>query len=191
MLIHCARERGLAQVFEQLLGFDGCEFYIQEWPELVGLTFGEVIYRFADAVVIGLIRSSSSSNEPTLPLLNPPNDLIVLSGDRIVVIAEDDDTYSASSTPLYTDLDHDELLKYASTYQPRKKLIEKILILGWKQSMIGMLNEFDASACSGSELSISSPLPIDFRQVFILFLLFLLLYPLIYINISISTYSFN
>lgn len=164
MLIHCARERGLAQVFEQLLGFEGCEFYVKEWPDLVGLTFGEVLYRFEDAVVIGVIRSSDSVDGTPLPLLNPPNDLVILSGDRIVVIAEDDDTYQSSAVPLYTDADEEELFLSSSVYQPRKKAIEKILVVGWKEPMIGIFHEFNASACAGSEMTIFSPLPIEYRQ---------------------------
>lgn len=164
MLIHCARERGLAQVFEQLLGFEGCEFYVQEWPDLVGLTFGEVLYRFEDAVAIGVIRASDSTDGIPLPLLNPPNDLVILAGDRIVVIAEDDDTYQSSAVPLYADSDHEELLSYASVYQPRKRAVENILIVGWKEPMSGIFHEFNASSCAGSEMTIFSPLPLDYRQ---------------------------
>jgi ion channel POLLUX/CASTOR len=168
MLVHCARERGLAQVFEQLLGFEGCEFYVQEWPDLVGLTFGEVLYRFADAVVIGIIRAAADSDDsPSLPLLNPPSDLVIQSGDRIVVIAEDDDTYESSAVPLFSDFDQEALFlssTASSLYQPRKKTVENILIVGWKEPMVGILQEFNASACPGSEVTIFSPLDLDYRQ---------------------------
>jgi len=30
----------LAHVLENLMGFDGSEFYMQNWPELEGATFG-------------------------------------------------------------------------------------------------------------------------------------------------------
>lgn len=46
LMIQCARERGLSLVLENLLGFDGDEFYVQEWPELTGCKFGELMYRF-------------------------------------------------------------------------------------------------------------------------------------------------
>jgi ion channel POLLUX/CASTOR len=166
MLVHCARERGLAQVFEQLLGFEGCEFYVQEWPNLVGLTFGEVLYRFADAVVIGIVRSDSSGDSPQLPFLNPPNDLILQSGDRIVVIAEDDDTYESSAVPLFSYSDQEAffLSSASSIYHPRKKSVENILIVGWKEPMVGIFNELNASACPGSDVTIFSPLSLDYRQ---------------------------
>jgi|EP01049_Picozoa_sp_SAG25_P000524 hypothetical protein len=39
---------------EALLGFDGEEFYTSEQPSLVGLTFGEIVLRFADAIPLGI-----------------------------------------------------------------------------------------------------------------------------------------
>jgi ion channel POLLUX/CASTOR len=166
LLLHCAREKGLAQVFEQLLGFEGSEFYIQEWPDLVGLTFGEVLYRFEEAVVIGILRSSDSTTGDgtrSLPLLNPPSDLIVETGDRIIVLAEDDDTYESSPLPLYVSSDQDELFLYA-VYQPRHRVVERVLIVGWKEPMVGIFQEFNASACPGSEMTVFGPVPVDYRQ---------------------------
>lgn len=34
LMIQCSRQRGLAQVMESLLGFEGCEFYFSEWEEV-------------------------------------------------------------------------------------------------------------------------------------------------------------
>jgi hypothetical protein len=42
LMIQCARQPGLAHVLENLMGFDGDEFYLQEWPQLSGCTFGEI-----------------------------------------------------------------------------------------------------------------------------------------------------
>lgn len=54
LMIQCARAAGLAHVLENLMGFDGDEFYLKEWPELLGLPFGEIAHRFDDAVPIGI-----------------------------------------------------------------------------------------------------------------------------------------
>ena len=34
LMMNAARQPGLADVFEQLLGFDGCEFYSEHWPNV-------------------------------------------------------------------------------------------------------------------------------------------------------------
>ena len=39
---------------ENLLGFSGCEFYFQNWKEVNGLKFSEVLYMFEEAVPIGI-----------------------------------------------------------------------------------------------------------------------------------------
>jgi len=57
LMIQCAREKGLAAVLTEMLGFDGSEFYISDWGEqLVGKTFGDVCLLFKDAVVLGIYR---------------------------------------------------------------------------------------------------------------------------------------
>ncbi|GJP33750.1 hypothetical protein CLOM_g18267 [Closterium sp. NIES-68] len=54
LMIQCARQPGLAQIWETLLGFENCEFYTKHWPELIGKTFREVLLSFPDAVPCGL-----------------------------------------------------------------------------------------------------------------------------------------
>ena len=36
LMIQCARQPGLASVYESMLGFEDAEFYIKPWPELTG-----------------------------------------------------------------------------------------------------------------------------------------------------------
>ncbi|KAH8065799.1 hypothetical protein JL722_182 [Aureococcus anophagefferens] len=66
LMIQCARSRARGGL-GSMLGFEGCEFYVKAWPELVGATFDECCVRFPDA-----------------------------AGDGLVVLAEDDDSYEAA-----------------------------------------------------------------------------------------------
>ncbi|CAI7925715.1 unnamed protein product [Closterium sp. NIES-53] len=63
LMIQCARQPGLAQIWETLLGFENCEFYTKHWPELVGKTFREVLLSFPDAVPCGLRVSARTYYE--------------------------------------------------------------------------------------------------------------------------------
>mmetsp|Transcript_4108 Transcript_4108/g.8868 ORF Transcript_4108/g.8868 Transcript_4108/m.8868 type:complete len:1132 (+) Transcript_4108:483-3878(+) len=54
LMIQCARQPGLAQILEQLLGFAGDEFYLEEWPQLTGKTFLDASFVFDQAVPIGI-----------------------------------------------------------------------------------------------------------------------------------------
>jgi ion channel POLLUX/CASTOR len=189
LMIQCARERGLAQVLENLLGFDGSEFYVKEWPQLSGLCFGQIMFHFADAIVIGVIRRSDAfsssprktssqtplhdgtsvgSNDPNaLIMLNPPNDLLILPGDRIIVVAEDDDTYSPSPDPLLSLSDEQcsSILLSAVPYVPRERLPESLLFVGWRRDMEDMIAELDKYVCPGSHITLYNHLTIEERKV--------------------------
>merc|ERR1719188_1425378 len=68
LMLMSVRQPGLAKVYESLLGFDGDEFYMEEWPELEGLTFGDMIDRFPNAVAVGVCSASGMVS------LKPPPD---------------------------------------------------------------------------------------------------------------------
>ncbi len=87
------RQSGLSVVYAELLDFAGDEIYLTEQPALVGQTFGESLGLFADATVIGLLPVGGS------PHLNPPSATVVGSGDRLIVIAGDDDRIHLSGGP--------------------------------------------------------------------------------------------
>jgi hypothetical protein len=80
---------------------------MKEWPELTGLTFGQIMYRFETAVPIGILRKAKLVNEghgeecKGEMILNPNVELVLEEGDSVVVISEDDDTYSASKSCLF------------------------------------------------------------------------------------------
>merc|ERR1719464_13967 len=90
-MIQCARCPGLASVLEEMMGFEGSEFYFEEWPELLGKTFYEIVCRFDDAVPIG-VKSSRNGKV----YINPKNDHMINKGDKILVLAEDNDSYSVN-----------------------------------------------------------------------------------------------
>jgi ethanolamine utilization microcompartment shell protein EutS len=76
-------------VYEQLLGFDGDEFYTARWPQLAGKRFGDCVALFPAAVAIGVVDRLSGA----VTLL--PDAQYLLSADTgVIVVAEDDDAYT-------------------------------------------------------------------------------------------------
>jgi ion channel POLLUX/CASTOR len=59
------------------------------------MKFGEVLVSFPDAVPCG-VKVASNSGKITI---NPDDNYIIREGDEILVIAEDDDTYSPAPLP--------------------------------------------------------------------------------------------
>ncbi|KAL2954894.1 hypothetical protein AAZX31_19G248400 [Glycine max] len=72
LMIQCARQPGLAQIWEDILGFENCEFYIKRWPQLEGMQFEDVLISFPAAIPCGI---------------------------KVASYGEDDDTYAPASLP--------------------------------------------------------------------------------------------
>ena len=158
LMIKCARSHGLAHVLETMMGFEGDEFYLQEWPELSGERFGEVITRFNDAVPVGIKKG-------THVMLNPADCVIIEDGDEILVLAEDDDTYCVNC-----DCDGVRRRRLSSAVQAAiaTEHAERLLFCGWRRDMADMIRDLDATVPSGSELWLLNAVPVRERGKLIL-----------------------
>ncbi|XP_058215030.1 ion channel DMI1-like isoform X2 [Rhododendron vialii] len=95
LMIQCALQPGLAQIWEDILGFENAEFYIKRWPQMDGLCFKDVLISFPDAIPCGVKVAADGGKI----ILNPDDSYVLKEGDEILVIAEDDDTYAPGPTP--------------------------------------------------------------------------------------------
>lgn len=163
LMVHCGRERGVAQVLQQLLGFEGSEFYIEKWPQLVGMRFDEIMYYFPDAVVIGIMQAKRKEESVCRLLLNPPGDTILHQSDGVIVIAQDNDSYTPSKVKYMVDVNH--IASIAITYEAKQKYRAKFLFLGWRRNMSDVIMELDSFAAPNSKLMLFSHLPISQREV--------------------------
>ncbi|ETW06364.1 hypothetical protein H310_02642 [Aphanomyces invadans] len=153
LIVMCSRSPSLANVYSELLGFDGNEFYAQSWPDLEGLTFGELPDRFADAIPIG-IRASTGK-----VYLRPSRSRRVELGDEIIVLAEDNDTYKPSKTSL-------------ATYNPMVLLTKapvkpapptRIMLCGWRRELRDILRLLDGISSPNTEVHLVNATPVAKR----------------------------
>jgi hypothetical protein len=123
MIAQTCRQSGLSVVYSDLLDFGGDEIYFKEEPSLVGRTVGEVLPLYEDACVIGLVSAGQG------PRLLPPLETPLQSGDRIIFIAEDDDTIllSASASPPLVD----SAIRSSSPKQPRPEAT--LVLVNWRR----------------------------------------------------------
>ncbi|KAK9704975.1 hypothetical protein RND81_07G024200 [Saponaria officinalis] len=98
LMIQCALQPGLAQIWENILGFENAEFYIKRWPQLDAACFEDILLSFPDAVPCGVKVAAEGGKI----ILNPEDEYILEEGDEILVIAEDDDTYYPAPLPKST-----------------------------------------------------------------------------------------
>ncbi|KAK0591094.1 hypothetical protein LWI29_035577 [Acer saccharum] len=153
LMIQCALQPGLAQIWEDILGFENAEFYIKRWPQLAGLRFEEVLVSFPDAIPCGI---KVAADEGKI-ILNPDDNYILREGDEVLVIAEDDDTYAPGPLP--------EVLKRLFPKLPDPpKYPEKILFCGWRRDIDDMIMVLEAFLAPGSELWMLNEVPEKERE---------------------------
>ena len=85
IIAHTCRQPGLSLVLTEFFDFGGDEFYFEQFPELAGHTFGEILNWFGESTVVGLEQGGKV-------LLNPSMNTVLGEKDSIIHLAEDDDT---------------------------------------------------------------------------------------------------
>ncbi|XP_034685055.1 ion channel CASTOR-like isoform X3 [Vitis riparia] len=153
LMIQCARQPGLAQIWEDILGFENCEFYIKRWPELDGMQFEDVLISFPDAIPCGIKAAAYGGKI----ILNPDDSYVLQEGDEVLVIAEDDDTYAPATLPMVKEA------SFIHIARPARKP-QKILLCGWRRDIDDMIVVLDAFLANGSELWMFNDVPEKERE---------------------------
>jgi len=151
LMIQCARCPGLASVLEEMMGFEGSEFYFEEWAELSGKTFYDITCRFDDAIPIG-VKSSRDGNV----YINPENDFTISDGDKILVLAEDNDSYEVNDGTYNINI---KSVGKIPKLVDEKLKVEKIMFCGWRRDMADMIVQLDEYVEKGSELWLFNMVP--------------------------------
>jgi ion channel POLLUX/CASTOR len=143
IIAQTCRRSGLSTVYQELMDFAGDEIYFQEEPALVGRTFGHALFAYEDSSVIGI---QARDGQPTL---NPPMDMIIREGDRIIAISENDETIKLSS------LERREIDRQAILHDIRARVSpEHTLIMGWNWRAPTVIRELDNYVSPGSSTTV-------------------------------------
>lgn len=143
MMVQTARQNGLAAVYRDLLSYEGSEFYFKNFPELAGQPFGDAQWKMKDAVVCG-VRTVSGKGIASC-IINPNDEFVLGDKDELLVIAEDDDSFSLTA-------DHQPVVpdEFRGA-EPIQRKPERLLICGRSPKLGDMLKEFDNYVLPGSE----------------------------------------
>lgn len=140
--VQACRQAGLSHVLQDLLDFDGDEFYMTEQSSLVGKTFGEAQLWFENSAVIGIDGKSHKSR------INPPAKSIIQEGDRLVVIAKDDSDVKVSNAS------GKPATALISGVKPTAPKPERTLLLGYNESLEMILTELGGYMPAGSTVKV-------------------------------------
>jgi hypothetical protein len=155
LMLMAARQPGLASVYDSILGFEGDEFYIKEWPSLTGVSFGSMQARFPEAIPLGFKKAATNK-----VIMNPDDDHLCEPGDEILVLARDDNTYCVKAPMKVID----EGSIPAANAERREP--EDILMIGWRRDVDDIIREMDTSTLlpKGSTLHMLNEVPPDERE---------------------------
>ena len=134
-------QSGLSAVYRELLDFDGDEIYFAEIPAAIGRRYDEVVTAFDASSIIGVCDAGGTVT------LNPPAETVIVAGDRLVAISEDDDTIVLDG--FRTDPPAEGPPTDVAAEEP-----QRILVVGWSVLGAVVLDELDAFLTAGSTVDL-------------------------------------
>lgn len=143
LMVQTSRVSGLAQVYDNLVGFEGCEFYFYR-PEggIEGIKYGDLIFHFRESSVLGLRKSDGKM------LLNPLPDTVCRRDDEVILLAEDDSTVKFLKERIQVKVPQ------CKASAPHPKKIENQLIVGWSFKTPAILDEYSQYLTKGSKIDV-------------------------------------
>lgn len=137
-----SRQPGLAAVILDLLDFGGDEIYFQNVPALAGKTYKDALVSFNDASIIGIAKADGTVH------INPAMNTKLAADDRVIAVAEDDDTvvYTGPSDVVAK-------AKPTASKVPARKP-ENMLVIGWSSMGRSVLSELAPFMVKGSTVHI-------------------------------------
>jgi ion channel POLLUX/CASTOR len=152
IIAHTCRQPGLSLVLTEFFDFGGDEFYFEHFPELVGKTFGDTLNLFERSTVVALEHNGQV-------MLNPPMDTVLAPQDRIIHLAEDDNTSTPQSQIPTMDL---SVETNSDNLDPANN---HLLVLGINQFLPDILKELDRYADKETVINVAGPeIPDTFLQ---------------------------
>eukprot|EP00440_Ansanella_granifera_P033484 gb/GFBE01036330.1/.p1 GENE.gb/GFBE01036330.1/~~gb/GFBE01036330.1/.p1 ORF type:complete len:777 (+),score=183.84 gb/GFBE01036330.1/:1-2331(+) len=154
LMVQSAQDQGLCPIFNQIIGFDGDEFYAGNATTLGlnGKTFQEIPFWCEKTVPIGVRGADGIYN------INPEKSYVVQDDDEVIVLAEDDDSLTKAEAPLL------DFPLWLSTFgvgrfaegDPNDNEVVKVLICNFTERGYGcaILFALDEMVGKGSECDI-------------------------------------
>ncbi len=149
IIAQTCRQSGLSVVYTELLDFGGDEIYFRPEPALTGWSFGQTLFAYEDSAVLGIVPKGEA------PRLNPPMDTLLREGDKLIFVAQDDDSIHLSArTPEINE-------RAIQAGDPPAEAPERTLVLGWNWRAPTILHELGQYVAAGSEATLVADVPIE------------------------------
>ena len=122
LIAQTCRQSGLSVVYAELFSFEDAAIHFHEASTLVGVSYGEALFRFRNATLIGLQYADGRVQ------VSPPMVTTIQPGDKVIAIA----TGGAALQPSAA-LDYDVDPAAIRDDTSAAPALERLLILGWNR----------------------------------------------------------
>jgi len=146
LITQTCRQSGLSVVYGELFSFEGAAIYFLEEAGVVGITYGEALFRFPNSTLIGLQYQDGRVQ------LNPPTEATIRPGDKVIVIAKGGTVIHPSNARNYG-VDSEAIRDQPSS----PPAVERLLILGWNRRGPLMLEQLDYYMPLDSQVLVLAP----------------------------------
>ena len=144
LMVQTSRSSGLAQVYDNLVGFEGSEFYFHRPAEgFGGKSYAEVFFHYDTCSLMGIRRADGTV------MMNPPAASPFADGDEAILLAEDD------SAIRYLRDAKKFLATGARPAEPMAKVAENQLIIGWSRKTGTIVEEYSDYLPQGSSIVVA------------------------------------
>ncbi len=143
IIAQTCRQSGLSEVMTELFDFGGDELYFENFSQLAGKKFGDILLAFDKAIVFGYKRNGVS-------FLNPDKDTLLEKDDELILLMGDNGASQPKLLGINTNSSSDD---FVPAYKNTEK--DNILILGINSKLIRILKELDQYSAVGSTITIA------------------------------------
>ena len=158
VIVQTVRNPGLANVYSEIFSPAGNSFYVQSFPDCTDRPLGEIAYGLSDAIPVGISWNEKRDDVVRHAVgLNPEPDYEIAEDEQLVLLTR--------GLPV-TQSGHDRISE-SQIYQEGGSVPHvptRVLLIGWTDILYNILQELDAHALRGTEVTIISNVNRDTTQ---------------------------
>ncbi len=153
MLFQCAFQRHLSLVFDEILSPRGASIRVRPAPACAGMRFDELVWAYPSAIPLGISRAVADAEGQMSfqHVLSPPPGYRLAKDEWVLLLSGQEEEPSVQDV---LPSEAGELPVRASVPEGR----QSILLLGWSDSLVRLLQEFDDAAAQPADLTVVSAL---------------------------------
>jgi len=151
VIVQTVRNPGLANVYSELFSPAGNSLYVQSFPDYTDRSLGEIAYSLSDAIPVGISWNEKRDDVVRHAVgLNPEPDYEIAEDEQLVLLTR--------GLPV-THTNHDTI-PVSHIYKEGGSVVPhvpaRVLLIGWTDILYTILQELDAHAMRGTEVTILS-----------------------------------